>query len=226
MPSVPTSMGLIMDGNRRYAKERGMPTLEGHRKGAEKVLEVVEWAKEAGVRELIFYTFSTENWNRSPEEVDYLMSLVKKFFSESSGRLEEAGVRVRVLGSRERVPEDVRHAIEAVEERTRQGALLTASFAFSYGGRTEILDAVNELLKEGVPTVTEEIFANTLYTKGLADPDLIVRTGGEMRLSNFLPWQSVYSELFFTETKWPELSKEEFRRILGSYAARERRRGK
>lgn len=219
-------MGLIMDGNRRYAKERGMPTLEGHRKGAEKVLEVVEWAKEAGVREVIFYTFSTENWNRSPEEVEYLMSLVKRFFSESSGRLEEAGVRVRVIGSRERVPEDVRQAIEAVEERTRQGTLLTASFAFSYGGRTEILDAVNRLLKEGVPSVTEETFAKALYTKGLADPDLIVRTGGEMRLSNFLPWQSVYSELFFTETKWPELSKEDFLGILGSYAARERRRGK
>ena len=215
-----------MDGNRRYAKERGMPTLEGHRKGAEKILEVVEWAKEAGVKELVFYTFSTENWNRATEEVNYLMSLVKKFFSESSGRLEESGVRVRVLGSRERIPEDVRVALEAVEERTKQGTLLTASFAFSYGGRAEILDAVNQLIKEGVTNVTEETFANSLYTKGLSDPDLIIRTGGEMRLSNFLPWQSVYSELFFTETKWPEFSKEEFQGILESFAARERRRGK
>lgn len=215
-----------MDGNRRYAKERGMPTLEGHRKGAEKILEVVEWAKEAGVKELVFYTFSTENWNRATEEVNYLMSLVKKFFSESSGRLEEAGVRVRVLGSRERIPEDVRTALESVEERTKQGTLLTASFAFSYGGRAEILDAVNQLIKEGATNVTEETFANSLYTKGLSDPDLIIRTGGEMRLSNFLPWQGVYSELFFVDTKWPAFTKEEFQGILESFAARERRRGK
>lgn len=226
MHNAPVSVGLIMDGNRRHAKEHGLPTLEGHRQGAEKILEVIEWAREAGVRELIFYTFSTENWSRSAEEVGYLMGLVRDFFTRSADRLASSGVRVRILGNLARVPEDVRAAIGEIEERTKDCAGITAAFAFSYGGRAEILDAVNALMEEGARHVTEDMLSGALYTKGLADPDLIIRTGGEQRLSNFLPWQSVYSELFFIDTKWPAFAREEFLGILEAYGARERRRGK
>jgi undecaprenyl diphosphate synthase len=226
MSSAPTSAGFIIDGNRRYARERGLPTLEGHRQGIEKLLTAIEWAQDAGIKETVFYIFSTENWNRSPEEVAYLMDLLTEFFKKSAKRLEETGVRVRILGDLARASDEVVQALREIEERTKNGTKHTAAFAFSYGGRTEILQAVNRLLVEGRKNVTEEEFADALYTKDLADPDLIIRTGGEQRLSNFLPWQSVYSELFFTETKWPEFSKEEFLGILDAYAARERRRGK
>lgn len=226
MPNVPVSVGFIIDGNRRFAKERGLPTMEGHRQGIQKLLSAIEWAEEAGVAETVFYIFSTENWSRSPEEVAYLMKLLTEFFKKATKRLEEGGVRVRILGDLARAPEEVVSALREIEERTKNSTTHTASFAFSYGGRPEILHAVNTLLAEGREHVSEEEFAAALYTKGLADPDLIIRTGGEMRLSNFLPWQGVYSELFFVDTKWPAFSKEEFLGILESYAARERRRGK
>lgn len=226
MSSVPLSIGFIIDGNRRFAKERGLPTLEGHRQGIEKLLTAIEWAQETGSKETIFYIFSTENWNRSPEEVAYLMDLLTEFFKKSTKRLEQTGVRVRILGDLTRASNEVVKTLREIEERTKHGTKHTASFAFSYGGRTEILHAVNSLLAAARQDVTEEEFANALYTAGLADPDLIIRTGGEMRLSNFLPWQGVYSELFFVDTKWPAFTKEEFQGILESYAARERRRGK
>jgi undecaprenyl diphosphate synthase len=226
MSSVPVSVGFIIDGNRRFAKERGLPTLEGHRQGIEKLLTAIEWAQEAGCKETIFYIFSTENWNRSPEEVAYLMDLLTEFFKKSTKRLEETGVRVRILGDLSRASDEVVRTLREVEERTKRGTQHTAAFAFSYGGRTEILYAVNTLLEKKRERVSEKEFEDALYTAGLADPDLIIRTGGEMRLSNFLPWQGVYSELFFVDTKWPAFTKEEFQGILESFAARERRRGK
>lgn len=220
------SIGVIMDGNRRWAKERNLPTLEGHAAGAEKIFEIVHWAHEANIEEVILYTFSTENWNRAEEEVGYLMRLAEKLFTEQLPKFKETGVKLRFIGDLSRASDRIQGVVKNAEEETKEGTKGTLVFAFSYGGRPEILAAVNTLLQEGKENVTEEGFSNALWSSGLLDPDLILRTGGERRLSNFLPWQSVYSELFFTDTKWPDLSKEEFDAVLAEYHERERRHGK
>ncbi len=215
-----------MDGNRRWAKGHNLPTLEGHRAGAEKIHDLVTWAGSAGIEEVIVYAFSTENWNRSKEEVGYLMALAEHLFKNEVGRFIEAGVRLRFIGDFSLASEEIQKVISEAEEKTRGGTKGTLAFAFSYGGRPEILAAVNRLLKEGKESVDEKSFSNALWSAGLLDPDLILRTGGDQRLSNFLPWQSVYSELFFTDTKWPDLSKEEFDGVLSEFAERERRHGR
>jgi len=222
---APRSIGVIMDGNRRWAKEHNLPTLEGHRAGAEKIHDLVTWAGSAGIEEVIVYVFSTENWNRSKEEVGYLMTLLEHFFEKETDRFVEAGVRLRFIGDLTLASARIQNVIAEVQEQTKGGTKGTLVFAFSYGGRPEILAAVNRLLKEGKESVDEEGFSNALWSTGLLDPDLILRTGGDQRLSNFLPWQSVYSELFFTDTKWPDLSKEEFESVLLEFAERERRHG-
>lgn len=220
------SVGVIMDGNRRWAKERGLETLEGHKAGAEKIFDLAEWANKANIEEVILYTFSTENWNRAEEEVGYLMSLAEKLFTEQLPKFKESSVKLRFVGDLSRASERIQSVMQKAEEETKDGTKGTLVFAFSYGGRPEILAAVNKLLEEGKGNVSEEEFSNALWSTGLLDPDLILRTGGERRLSNFLPWQSVYSELFFTDTKWPDLSKEEFDAVLAEYHERERRHGK
>lgn len=226
MSNAPRAIGIIMDGNRRWARERGLPTLEGHRAGAQKLFDVAAWAQEAGIEEVTLYAFSTENWSRDPEEVSYLMELFVDLFAKELERFAAAGARIRFIGERERASDAIRAAMEEAEARTKEGDKGTLVFAFSYGGRAEILAGVNRLLQEGREEVDEASFAASLWSAGLLDPDLILRTGGEQRLSNFLTWQSVYSELFFTDTKWPDLSKEAFSDILAQYGARERRRGK
>jgi undecaprenyl diphosphate synthase len=222
----PRSIGVIMDGNRRWAKERGLPTLEGHRAGAEKLFELARWASDAGIDQVTVYAFSTENWNRTKEEVGYLMALFEHLFEKEAERFVEAGVRLRFIGDLSLASARIQEVIREAEERTKEGTKGTLVFAFSYGGRPEILAAVNTLLKEGKQEVDEASFREALWSKGLLDPDLILRTGGERRLSNFLLWQSAYSELFFTDTKWPDLTKEEFDRVLKEYGERERRHGK
>lgn len=215
-----------MDGNRRWAKERGLPTFDGHKKGLEKLYELAEWMEGTEIEEVTLYAFSTENWNRAPEEVGYLMELLERAFKKELSRFVEKGVRLRFIGSRERAPAHLQGILNEAEEKTRAGEKGTLVIAFSYGGRAEILAAVNQLLKEGKAAVDEAGFKEMMWSAGLLDPDLIIRTGGEQRLSNFLPWQSVYSELFFTDTKWPDFTKEEFNRILANFRERERRHGK
>jgi undecaprenyl diphosphate synthase len=220
------SIGVIMDGNRRWAKERGLSTMEGHAAGAEKIFQIVEWAHESGVEEVLLYTFSTENWNRAEEEVEYLMALAKKLFTEQLARFLDAGVRIRFVGDLTRASTMLQGVMREAEERTQNGEKGTVVFAFSYGGRAEIVAAVNTLLAQGKTEVNEDSFREALWSADLLDPDLILRTGGEQRLSNFLPWQSVYSELFFTDTKWPDFSKEEFSAVVAEYYERDRRHGK
>lgn len=215
-----------MDGNRRWARAQGLSTIEGHTAGARKISEVAAWAQEAGVAELILYTFSTENWNRAPEEVSGLMQLAERFFSKELEQIETLGVRIRFVGDMSKVSSSLLSVMRTAEERTRSGTKGTITFAFSYGGRAEILSAVNTLLQEGREEVSEEDFSNVLWTRGLEDPDLVIRTGGDHRLSNFLPWQTVYSELVFLDTLWPDLSKEEFSRVLETFQTKERRHGK
>lgn len=222
----PHSVGIIMDGNRRYARLRGLPTLEGHRAGYQKLREVLSWAKDAAVREVVVYAFSTENWQRGSEEVGYLMNLFREIIEHMAREARADSMRLIFLGERTSLAPDIVAAISRAEESTRECKKFTLGIALSYGGRSEIIDAIRRIPKEELSTITEDKFSSLLWTSELRNPDLIIRTGGEERLSNFLPWQSVYSELVFTKTLWPDFSKEEFLRIIETYAARERRMGR
>lgn len=224
--AIPECIGVIMDGNRRWAKEKGLPTLEGHRQGFNKFKEVGVWAKEAGIKHLIFYAFSTENWNRSEEEVSYLLDLFTDAIGREAERLKEENARMLFIGELNRFPEALQELMEQVARDSANNTGITVTIALSYGGRAEITHAINGLLAEGRGSITEEEFSRCLWTKDIPDPDIIIRTGGEKRLSNFLPYQSVYSELFFSDTYWPDFSKEEFLGILDEFSRRERRRGK
>lgn len=228
--NIPKCIGIIMDGNRRWSKEQGLTSLEGHQRGYEKLKEVIEWVKDAGVNNLVVYAFSTENWKRSEEEVSYLMDLFRKMLDEEINELIEKDVRIIFAGDTSRFPEDIQEKIAEANEKISDDAAFTLAVALSYGGRAEILHAVNRVIfdetREGVHIVTEEDFAKYLWTKNMPDPDMVIRTGGEQRLSGFLPWQSVYSELFFVKTFWPAFTKEEFDGLIEEFAQRERRRGK
>lgn len=222
----PRSIGIIMDGNRRFAKSKGIPSLEGHRAGYFKLREVLRWAKDAGITELIAYTFSTENWNRTTEEVGYLMNLFREMIGRMTTEAKDENMRLVFLGERARFAKDILDAIDHAESATKECTAFTFGIALSYGGRAEILDAIKRIPEEKRANISEEEFSALLWTREMQDPDLIIRTSGEERLSNFLPWQSVYSELFFTDTLWPEFSEEEFHSILTQYDARGRRMGK
>ena len=221
---TPRTIGIIMDGNRRYAKHEGIPTLEGHRRGYEKMKEVISWSKEAGVENLIVYAFSTENWHRAPEEVQYLMELLHRALIEMTDVAKKEGIRLRIIGERNCFAPDIQEAIMRAEKET-EDEVFTFVIALSYGGRAEILQAITRILKDNPDTVTEEQFSAQLWTNGIPNPDMIIRTGGEKRLSGFLPWQSVYSELFFTDTFWQAFTRDEFLRMLEEYAERDRRYG-
>lgn len=222
---TPTCVGFIMDGNRRWAREQNLPTLEGHRKGVDTVFALAAALKEAHIPHGVFYGFSTENWNRSTEEVAYLMGLFEAFLEKALADAKENEVRFRIIGDRDRFSENIQKIMARVEEETAHYTETTLWFALSYGGRTEIVQAVNKAIAQG-ELVTEESFAKLLYTAEMPDPDLIIRTSGEQRLSNFLPWQSVYSEFFFTDTYWPDFGKEALYGILEAYGTRKRRKGK
>lgn len=218
------SIGLIMDGNRRWARSHGLLTLEGHRRGYEKLKAVLEWTKEAGIKDVMVWGFSTENWNRSKEEVDYLMNIFRTLLPNDAVELKRRMVRLRIIGQRERFAPDIQQAMADAEKVACEGEH-TFWLGLSYGGRAEILDTTNRLIARGKP-VTEEEFSDALWTSGMPDPDVIVRTGGDERLSGFLPWQGVYSELFFIDKHWPDFEKEDFQMILDEYQTRERRHGK
>lgn len=223
---MPRSIGIILDGNRRWAREQGLPDLEGHRRGMEKVREIRAWTKSVGISEVIVYAFSTENWNRTPEEVAYLMELFAECCDTWAREVAKDNGKLVFIGQRERFSPSLQEKIAHAEERTMHGTEGVLVVALSYGGRAEIVAAVNALLAQGVSEVDEERIREVMWSAGLLDPDLIIRTGGEKRLSNFLTWQSTYSELFFTDTKLPALTEEEFFSILEEYKARERRHGR
>lgn len=215
-----------MDGNRRWAREKNLSTLEGHKEGLKVLKETIRNAKEFGIKNLVFYAFSTENWNRTEKEVSYLLNLLEEAF-ENLKEVHENKFKVRFIGNRTRFSKKLLSLMEKLEESTKEYKEGLLAVALSYGGRAEIVNAVNSILEKGEQgPITEEIFKNYLWTKDIPDPDLIVRTGEVMRLSNFLPWQSVYSELYFTSTLWPDFDKEEFEYILEEYGKRERRMGK
>lgn len=224
--TVPQCIAIIMDGNRRYAKERGLPSFEGHRAGYEKIRQVMDWAREWGVANVIVFAFSTENWNRAQEEVGYLMKLFRTMISEVVKDALRDGVRLRFIGQRGRFEDDMQRSMDEAEKKTAHFTRQTLAIALSYGGRAEIVDAVRRIPLDEIATMTEEKFASYLWTHDIPDPDIIIRASGEQRLSGFLTWQSVYSELFFTKTYWPAFTREEFDAIIDEYSHRERRLGK
>ena len=221
-----TCIGIIMDGNRRWARAHDKAVFEGHNEGYKKLQEVLRWSREAGISDVVAYAFSTENWQRSEKEVGYLMELFRSILENETQKMIEEHVQVRFIGDRSRFSDDMQQMMARMEKATSEVYDITLHLAMSYGGRAEIVAATNALLAEGTTQVTEETFAHKLWSHAMPDPDLIIRTGGEKRLSNFLPWQSVYSELFFTDSFWPAFTKEEFDSILVEFAQRERRRGK
>lgn len=225
---IPKCVGIIMDGNRRWAKEKGIPLLEGHTEGGKTLKNTVKWAKELGIEHIIFYTFSTENWNRTEEEVGYLLDLIGRFIKSELDNFHNEGGVLHYVGDTTKFSQNLQETFRLSEEKTKNNPGPHVYFALNYGGRAEILSAVKKIIANNPKQedITEEYFGKFLQTGNMPDPDIIIRTSGEMRLSGFLPWQGVYSELFFTKTLWPDFSKEEFRGILEEYSQRDRRIGK
>ena len=224
---MPDCIGVIMDGNRRWAKELGLLTLRGHTAGYKRFKEFIGWASDKGVKNLIFYAFSTENWKRGEKEKSFLFKLIEVSLRNDLEEFKNRNFRLKFIGQIDRFSRSIQKVLRDAEERTAYNTGCLVVLAVSYGGRSEILNSVNELIAEGrKKPVTEKEFEEHLWTKDIPDPDLIIRTGEAMRLSNFLPWQSVYSELYFTSTLWPDFDKEEFEYILKEYRGRERRMGK
>ncbi len=213
-----------MDGNRRWAKEQGLSSLEGHNEGKKVFMECVRFVRDKGIPHAVFYAFSTENWKRSESEVGYLMDLFASFIGEMKQTTATERVRVRFIGQREDFSPELQKEMGALEEASNEYGATTIWVALSYGGRAEIVAAVNEAVRRG-EVVSEETFETLLWTAELPDPDMIIRTSGEARLSNFLTWKSTYSELYFIDKHWPALTKADFEDILLQYAKRERRKG-
>ncbi|WP_333640903.1 polyprenyl diphosphate synthase [Mesotoga prima] len=223
--AIPVHVAFIMDGNGRWAKKKGLERIEGHRKGAEVADAASHWCADLGIRYVTLYAFSTENWRRPKEEVEFLFELMLLYISSKVGSMLEEGVRMRFMGRLNELPPKLGDFVFQIENKTSMGKKLDVIVALNYGGRAEIVDAVNEILKIGKEQISEEDIAMNLYLPDVPEPDLIIRTSGEERLSNFLTWQSVYSELFFTGTLWPDFTKEEFHRAVDDYSKRKRRFG-
>jgi undecaprenyl diphosphate synthase len=225
--TIPSCIGVIMDGNRRWAKKRMLPTLIGHQKGYEKIRHLVSWAKAVGIEHVIIYALSTENLvNRNDEEITYLLNLCRKGLAERMNISESERGKLRFIGELSKLPEDIQTEIRKLEEETKDFPNPTLIVALSYGGRAELLSAVKRLQTQSWDTITEQDVERELWTAGIPDPDLIIRTGGASRLSNFLPWQAVYSELYFTPVLWPDFSREEFDKALDFFATAKRNFGK
>jgi len=229
---LPAHVAIIMDGNGRWAKQRQLSRVKGHEKGAEAVRTTVRTCRELGVPFLTLYAFSTENWQRPKTEVSALMGLLRRFLEAELRELLKNGIRLHVIGRRERLPGNVQKALAAAVQETRQNSALQLNLALSYGGRDEITRAAQSLAVEvqagrlRPADITEELLSARLDTAGIPDPDLLIRTGGDMRVSNFLLWQLAYTEIFVTPTLWPDFTPELFQQILNDFQSRERRFGR
>jgi len=228
---LPTHVAIIMDGNGRWARRRLLPRLEGHRQGAKAVRRAVEFCRRSGIAVLTLYAFSTENWQRPSSEVSGLMELLSQYLDSELEELHANGIRFRTIGDVTRLPSWLAAKIEAAKEKTRENTAMTLNIALSYGGRQDIIQAALQMsrgLKEGTldeESISERVFEGYLDTAGLPDPDLLIRTGGELRISNFLLWQSAYSELYFTEILWPDFDERAFMKAVEAYQSRQRRYG-
>jgi undecaprenyl diphosphate synthase len=229
--SPPTHVAIIMDGNGRWAKARGLPRTVGHKRGADAVREVVEGACELGISYLTLFGFSSENWKRPKSEVRDLMGLLRLYLRSEIKELHENGVRLKVVGERERLEADIVALIDEAEALTARNSRLTLVLALSYGGRQELVTAARRLACDAKAgridpdSIDETVFSSCLATAGIPDPDLLIRTSGEMRISNFLLWQCAYAEMAFLDVLWPDFTRDDLRRAIGDYGRRERRYG-
>lgn len=225
-------IAFIMDGNRRWAKKRGLPAVVGHKKGAEVLIDTAKAVKSLGVKFMTVYAFSTENWQRDKEEVDGLMNLLRNYLDNSFKELEENNVKIVFIGERDMLAADIVAKMAKIEDKTRQNDGMTLCVALSYGGRQEIVAAskkIAELVQSGslkLENIDVSTFSSMLYTAEIPEPDLLIRTSGEQRISNYLLWQLAYSEMYFSQTLWPDFSKSELKDIIEIYNKRERRYGK
>jgi len=228
---IPRHIAIIMDGNGRWARERGLPRIEGHRRGSEAVRSCTAACLEAGVPYLTLYAFSKENWQRPPDEVKSLMNLLDRFLAERTAEIMERNIRLRAIGHLDDLPDNARRRLDTAMEKSAGNTALTLTIALSYGARTEIVDAARALAREvqagtlNPDSITEETISSHLYTAGVPDPDLLIRTSGEMRVSNFLLWQISYAEIVVTPKRWPEFGKEDLFAAIREYAGRHRRYG-
>jgi undecaprenyl diphosphate synthase len=226
-PRVPTHVAIIMDGNGRWAIRRGLPRLAGHRAGTQNLRNIITACVEFGIKYLTIYAFSTENWGRPREEVDGLMHILEDVIDRELAELNKEGVQLRHIGRLERLDPKLQEKVMAAIELTRNNSRLVLNVAFNYGGRDEIVFAIQNMIRDGVKpeVVTSDLVSRYLFTAGVPDPDLIIRTSGELRVSNFLIWQGAYSEWYVTSVFWPDFNKVEFRKALDTYAKRDRRYG-
>jgi undecaprenyl diphosphate synthase len=224
---IPTHIAIIMDGNGRWATARGLPRMEGHRAGTENLRPMIRACVEFGVKYLTLYAFSTENWGRPKEEVNGLLAILESVIDRELRELNSEGVRIVHVGRLEAMPKKVREKVRQSMEVTKNNETLILNIAWNYGGRDEIVYALQKIIQEGIPAeeVTEDVVTQHLFTR-CPDPDLIIRTSGEIRVSNFLLWQSAYSEWYFTPTLWPDFNKEELKKAIEEYSQRKRRFGK
>ena len=223
--SLPLHIAIIMDGNGRWAAARGLPRSAGHREGAQAVRRTLEAARDMGIKYLTLYAFSTENWTRPKEEINTLMQLLERTLDEYQKSAQKADYRVLVSGERERLPAGILAKMDELVRSTESNKGLTVHLALNYGARQEIVHAVNQILKEGLAEVSPQDISRRLYQPEIPEPDLIIRTSGEQRLSNFLLWQVAYSEFYFTPVLWPDFNKEELQKAVDAYRARKRRFG-
>lgn len=226
---IPYHIAIIMDGNRRWAKKRGLPTLEGHYQGFEQIKKVGKWCKQKGVKVLTVWAFSTENWNRSKKEINYLMKLLGEALSEKEiAWMNKEKIKLQVIGQKERLAKSLQEAIKKSEKITKNNKAGILNVAISYGGRPEIISMIKNIIKKKIPAnkITEKVISQNLWTAGLSDPDLIIRTGGEKRLSGFLSWQIAYSELYFCKKNWPAFNEKDLDKAIDDYDRRQRRFGK
>ena len=219
---LPKHLGFIVDGNRRWARERGLPTLEGHRRGIDLVADIAEECHKQGVKIVSFYIFSTENWNRSKEEVDYLMDLVEKCLKKFIKKCLKNDTRIAILGTKERLSQNLVKAVEEAEEKTKHCKENILGLCFNYGGKQEIVDAANKINGE----VTIEKLEANLYHPEIPALDMVIRTSGEERISGFMLWRMAYAEMLFLDKKWPDMTKEDVPKILKEFVGRQRRFGK
>jgi undecaprenyl diphosphate synthase len=230
--NFPRHVAIIMDGNGRWARRRLLPRLEGHRQGAKAVRRAVEFSRRNGIQVLTLYAFSTENWQRPQTEVSGLMKLLSQFIDSEIDEIHHHGIRLRTIGDLDRLPKNLSAKVGAAIERTKDNSEMVLNIALSYGGRRDILQAAIKLSKAlnageiHETDVTEEVLSELLFTHGLPDPDLLIRTGGEMRISNFLLWQAAYAELYFTPVLWPEFDDNTFMKAIEEFRSRQRRFGK
>ena len=223
--NIPAHIGIIMDGNRRWAKKRMLPIKLGHKNGAEALIKIVEYCQKIDVKFLTVYAFSTENWKRSKDEVNDLMNLLREYLEKIEKEIDGKNIRVKIIGNIQKLDLDLQEKIIKLEEKTSNNTSLTFQIALNYGGRDEIINAINNIIKEKVSVVSEESFEKYLYTQGAPDPDLIIRTAGEKRISGFLLWQCAYSEFVWTDVLWPDFKEKDLDIAIDEFNTRIRKFG-